>query len=69
VSVLTWNSSQVYFDVEQGDKPLGRVVMGLYGKTVPKVGRYIPITIDCKADLALLDCGELPVLLLLYDNL
>lgn len=21
----------------QGDKPLGRIVMGLYGKTVPKV--------------------------------
>jgi len=27
---------KVYFDVEQGDKPLGRIVMGLYGKTVPK---------------------------------
>ncbi|KAK8854611.1 peptidyl-prolyl cis-trans isomerase B [Kwoniella newhampshirensis] len=27
---------KVYFDVQHGDKPLGRVVMGLYGKTVPK---------------------------------
>ncbi|KAG8666426.1 Peptidyl-prolyl cis-trans isomerase B [Fusarium poae] len=27
---------KVYFDIEQGDKPLGRVVMGLYGKTVPE---------------------------------
>ncbi|KAH7362494.1 peptidyl-prolyl cis-trans isomerase B [Plectosphaerella cucumerina] len=27
---------KVYFDIEQGDKPLGRVVLGLYGKTVPK---------------------------------
>ena len=27
---------QVYFDVQHGDKPLGRIVMGLYGKTVPK---------------------------------
>ncbi|KAE8351914.1 cyclophilin-like domain-containing protein, partial [Aspergillus coremiiformis] len=26
----------VYFDIEHGDKPLGRVVLGLYGKTVPK---------------------------------
>lgn len=24
--------SQVYFDIEHGGKPLGRVVMGLYGK-------------------------------------
>jgi peptidyl-prolyl cis-trans isomerase B (cyclophilin B) len=29
--------NQVFFDIEQGDKPLGRVVLGLYGKTVPKV--------------------------------
>ncbi|KAL1899399.1 Peptidyl-prolyl cis-trans isomerase B [Ceratocystis pirilliformis] len=26
---------KVYFDVTQGGKPLGRIVMGLYGKTVP----------------------------------
>lgn len=29
-------SLQVYFDIEHGDQPLGRVVIGLYGKTVPK---------------------------------
>jgi hypothetical protein len=23
---------QVYFDIEHGGKPLGRIVMGLYGK-------------------------------------
>jgi peptidyl-prolyl cis-trans isomerase B (cyclophilin B) len=28
---------KVYFDIEQKGEPLGRVVMGLYGKTVPKV--------------------------------
>ncbi|KAK1323145.1 Peptidyl-prolyl cis-trans isomerase CYP19-4 [Acorus calamus] len=27
---------KVYFDVEIGGKPAGRVVMGLFGKTVPK---------------------------------
>ncbi|TNY24351.1 cyclophilin-like domain-containing protein [Rhodotorula diobovata] len=29
-------TSKVYFDIQHGDEPLGRVVMGLYGKTVPK---------------------------------
>ena len=28
---------KVYFDIEHGDEPMGRVVIGLYGKTVPKV--------------------------------
>ena len=27
---------QVYFDVEHGDEKMGRIVIGLYGKTVPK---------------------------------
>jgi len=27
---------KVYFDITQGDEPLGRVVLGLYGKTVPE---------------------------------
>ncbi|GIJ82322.1 peptidyl-prolyl cis-trans isomerase B [Aspergillus pseudoviridinutans] len=31
-------TSKVFFDIEHGDKPLGRIVLGLYGKTVPKVG-------------------------------
>ncbi|KAK4941341.1 Peptidyl-prolyl cis-trans isomerase B [Elasticomyces elasticus] len=29
-------TNKVYFDIEHGDEPLGRVVLGLYGKTVPK---------------------------------
>jgi len=29
-------TSKVYFDIEHGGKPLGRVVIGLFGGTVPK---------------------------------
>jgi len=29
---------KVYFDIEQKGEPMGRIVIGLYGKTVPKVG-------------------------------
>ncbi|PKY02134.1 putative peptidyl-prolyl cis-trans isomerase [Aspergillus campestris IBT 28561] len=29
-------TSKVYFDIEHGGKPMGRVVLGLYGKTVPE---------------------------------
>jgi peptidyl-prolyl cis-trans isomerase B (cyclophilin B) len=32
---------KVYFDIKHGDEEIGRVVMGLYGKTVPKVSRLI----------------------------
>ncbi|KAL8874665.1 MAG: hypothetical protein Q9174_000005 [Haloplaca sp. 1 TL-2023] len=29
-------TSKVYFDITHGEEPIGRIVMGLYGKTVPK---------------------------------
>jgi peptidyl-prolyl cis-trans isomerase B (cyclophilin B) len=29
-------TNKVYFDITHGDEPMGRVVIGLYGKTVPK---------------------------------
>ena len=34
---LPLTRAQVYFDITHGDESLGRVVLGLYGKTVPKV--------------------------------
>jgi hypothetical protein len=31
------NCNQVYFDITHGGEAKGRIVIGLYGKTVPKV--------------------------------
>ena len=29
-------TNKVYFDITHGDEPMGRIVIGLYGKTTPK---------------------------------
>ena len=41
---------KVYFDITQGDDLLGRVVMGLYGKTVPKVRTSLLHHVDTYTD-------------------
>jgi peptidyl-prolyl cis-trans isomerase B (cyclophilin B) len=30
-------TNKIYFDITHGDEPMGQIVLGLYGKTVPKV--------------------------------
>jgi peptidyl-prolyl cis-trans isomerase B (cyclophilin B) len=35
---------KVYFDIEHGDEPMGRIVIGLYGKTVPRVRNYLALS-------------------------
>lgn len=40
----------MYFDIEHGDKPLGRIVLGLYGKTVPKVRAKATSILKASAD-------------------
>lgn len=36
VAKTLFPTNQVYFDVSIGDEPIGRIVIGLFGKTVPK---------------------------------
>lgn len=36
---------KVYFDIQHGDEDMGRIVLGLYGKTVPEVRHSIFVSI------------------------
>jgi len=35
-------TSKVFFDIKIGDEDIGRIELGLYGKTVPKTVRPLP---------------------------
>lgn len=36
---------KVYFDIQHGDEDLGRITMGLYGGTVPKVVHLVYVAL------------------------
>ena len=41
----------VYFDIEQGEEKLGRVLIGLFGKTVPKtVKNFVDLAYGTEID-------------------
>lgn len=38
-------TDKVFFDMEHGGKSIGRIVVGLYGKDVPKVRSSLPCSL------------------------
>ena len=39
-------TNKVYFDIEHGGESLGRITLGLYGKTVPKVCNILQLILS-----------------------
>ncbi|AQZ16503.1 CPR5 (YDR304C) and CPR2 (YHR057C) [Zygosaccharomyces parabailii] len=49
-------TSKVYFDVKHGDEEIGRIVIGLFGETVPKTAEnFYELTISKDSDMGYLN--------------
>jgi len=50
--ILIWFEFKVYFDIKSGDEDIGRIEIGLFGKTVPKtVKNFVELCVKHKTEV------------------